>query len=141
MDSRGKGELPEGGGVGVTQGAALPTPQQHIERHATHHRAMRHWRERAVDPSSWTNSLPGARNVCYRRRNAWAPGTAVVMSSCDGQPGQAWAVKPDGTIRIHGQCLDYARYGAGRKLSVHLAAYTGTSSQQWSNVITHLTWK
>ena len=35
-----------------------------------------------------------------------ADANPVVISSCDGQAAQNWTVKPDGTLRFAGKCLD-----------------------------------
>jgi hypothetical protein len=64
--------------------------------------------------------------------NATASGTPIEIASCDGGADQDWNSAPDGTIRIHGQCIDYAKQGSAPKASIHLSRCTGTPTQQWS---------
>jgi alpha-tubulin suppressor-like RCC1 family protein len=63
--------------------------------------------------------------------NSAASGTKVVIGPCDGSAAQDWTVDPDGTIRIHGQCLDLYRSGKASKTPVDLFACTGGPGQQW----------
>ena len=41
--------------------------------------------------------------------NTTANGAQIQISTCGGQASQQWTMEPDGTLRIHGKCLDVAR--------------------------------
>ena len=59
-----------------------------------------------------------------------ADGTTVVARQCGpGVSSQMWTGYSDGTLRIHGRCLDVTGPGVGAKAKV--AACTGAASQKW----------
>jgi Ricin-type beta-trefoil lectin domain len=59
-----------------------------------------------------------------------ADGTTVVAWKCNpGASSQQWTGYSDGTLRIHGRCLDVTGPGVGARAKV--AACTGAASQKW----------
>jgi DNA-binding beta-propeller fold protein YncE len=65
------------------------------------------------------------------RDDSAANDTPVVISDCDGSPGQNWTVQPDGTIQLNGKCLDVYRQEKTSKARVELWTCTGHANQQW----------
>jgi alpha-tubulin suppressor-like RCC1 family protein len=57
-------------------------------------------------------------------------GAPVVIGDCGGV-GQAWTVEGDGTIQIHGRCMDIYRERKTNRALVELYACTGGANQQW----------
>jgi hypothetical protein len=68
-------------------------------------------------------------NRCLNDKgNSTANGTAVISYTCDGSAPEKWTIAPDGTIRIHGKCLNDKGYNG---TSVDLWACSGGYNQQW----------
>lgn len=57
--------------------------------------------------------------------------TKIVIAPCDGSAAQDWTVETDGTVRIHGKCLDVFRSAKASKTPVDLWTCTGGTGQQW----------
>jgi hypothetical protein len=89
------------------------------------------WPLRAAPPGPFpagTGTISGPFNgICMTLA---ADGTTVVARHCGpGIGSQQWTGYSDGTLRIHGRCLDVIGPGAGAK--VRVAACTGAASQKW----------
>ena len=89
------------------------------------------WPLRAAPPGPFpagTGTISGPFNgICMTLA---ADGTTVVARPCGpGVSSQMWTGYSDGTLRIHGRCLDVAGPGVGAKAKV--AACTGAASQKW----------
>jgi ricin-type beta-trefoil lectin protein len=63
--------------------------------------------------------------------NSSANGTKVVVWKCDGGSSQQWAGYSDGTLRIHGKCLDVTGRSTAVAAKVDLWACNGGPSQRW----------
>ncbi len=57
--------------------------------------------------------------------NGTANGTKIVISACNNSAEQKWVAEPDGTVRIHGKCLDVSTSNA------ILHTCNGSAAQQW----------
>jgi GH25 family lysozyme M1 (1,4-beta-N-acetylmuramidase) len=57
--------------------------------------------------------------------NGTANGTKIVISACTNAAGQKWVAEPDGTVRIHGKCLN----ASGVKAI--LFTCNGSAAQRW----------
>jgi hypothetical protein len=89
------------------------------------------WPLRAAPPGPFpagTGTISGPFNgICMTLA---ADGTTVVARQCGpGVSSQMWTGYSDGTLRIHGRCLDVSGPGVGAKAKV--AACTGAVSQKW----------
>jgi hypothetical protein len=58
----------------------------------------------------------------------------IDISSCNGTSGQQWTTGPDGTVRVHGKCLDVQQGGTASGTPVDLWSCSGTGAQQWQLV-------
>jgi hypothetical protein len=63
--------------------------------------------------------------------NGTVNNTPVVISTCTGGPEQNWTIKADGSIRIHGKCLDVYRDGKRNKTKVEIWTCHSGANQQW----------
>jgi GH25 family lysozyme M1 (1,4-beta-N-acetylmuramidase) len=57
-------------------------------------------------------------------------GTKIDLWACNGSAAQQWTSKPDGTVRIHGKCLD-VHGGTSSGTPVALWACNGSVAQRW----------
>jgi Ricin-type beta-trefoil lectin domain len=57
--------------------------------------------------------------------------TPITIATCDGSPGQDWAVTGTGTLQVNGKCLDIYRDEKTNKAPVELWTCTGGANQQW----------
>jgi len=57
--------------------------------------------------------------------NGTADGTGIVVSACNNAAEQKWLAEPDGTVRIHGKCLDVSGTTA------ILFTCNGSAAQRW----------
>ncbi|HEY2004541.1 MAG TPA: ricin-type beta-trefoil lectin domain protein [Candidatus Saccharimonadia bacterium] len=65
--------------------------------------------------------------------NLSTDGTKADLFTCNGTPAQQWSLNSNGTITIHGACLDVT--GAGTTIHVKVEIYhcvSGAPNQQWS---------
>lgn len=58
-------------------------------------------------------------------------GNPIDVQPCSGGASQAWTVKPDGTLRVYGKCLDVYHAGTVNGSRVDLYGCNGTGAQQW----------
>ena len=89
------------------------------------------WPLRAAPPGPFpagTGTISGPFNgICMTLAS---DGTTVVARPCGpGVSSQMWTGYSDGTLRIHGRCLDVTGPGVGAKAKV--VACTGAASQKW----------
>jgi Ricin-type beta-trefoil lectin domain len=64
-------------------------------------------------------------------RNSRANDTAVTIWDCRSSAAQTWAIESDGTIRVHGKCLDIFQQGRHNHTQVELWTCTGKNNQRW----------
>jgi GH25 family lysozyme M1 (1,4-beta-N-acetylmuramidase) len=57
--------------------------------------------------------------------NGTANGTKIVISACTNAAAQKWVAEPDGTVRIHGKCLDVS------SATAILLTCNGSAAQRW----------
>jgi hypothetical protein len=62
---------------------------------------------------------------------ATANGTPIDVWSCNGGAAQQWTTEPDGTVRVHGECLDVQNGGTVSGTPVELWSCDGSGAQQW----------
>ncbi|MGA3154293.1 MAG: GH25 family lysozyme [Streptosporangiaceae bacterium] len=60
--------------------------------------------------------------------NSAAVGTAADLYTCDGSSAERWTYAEDGSLRIHGECLQGTGSAGGR---VRLESCSGSALQQW----------
>jgi hypothetical protein len=82
----------------------------------------------------WTyahGTLQTLGNCLAASGDGTAPGTRVVLATCDGNGAQQWAQEPDGTVRNprSGLCLDDAPGNAGSFTPLEIQPCTGATSQ------------
>ena len=63
--------------------------------------------------------------------NRTANGTRVTIGNCEKGPGGRWTIASDGTIRVHGHCLDIAGSGSSAGRQVQLWQCTGAPREIW----------
>jgi hypothetical protein len=63
--------------------------------------------------------------------NASSNDTPVTIWDCRSDAAQTWAFETDGTVRVHGKCLDIFQQGRGNRTQLELWACTGRGNQQW----------
>ena len=86
--------------------------------------------------SPWRRSCLGflrlsAGNLCLDdKNNAKANGTAVIVTRCDNSSAQRWTVVKDGSLRIHGMCLDTSKH----------SLTTGAMAVLWTPKPVHANW-
>ncbi len=68
------------------------------------------------------------------RNDSSADGTWIVAAPCNDSAEQNWTVETDGTIQIHGKCLDVYRERKGNNTPIDLWPCTGRGNQQWTPV-------
>jgi hypothetical protein len=66
-------------------------------------------------------------------KNASTNGNPVQSSACGTTTEQKWTVMPDGTVRIHGKCLDVSNLSTldGAGIDLYTCSSTRAASQQW----------
>ncbi len=75
---------------------------------------------------------PNATNQCMDvNTNTDVNGNAVQLWTCNGVPGQQWAMDADGTVRAFGKCLDIQGNGTANFTKVQLWDCDQAGGQQW----------
>ena len=64
-------------------------------------------------------------------------GNSVQMDGCLETPAQEWTIEADGTIRIHGLCLDTAGQGTAASTLVVINTCNGAATQIWTPDSSH----
>ncbi|MFB9183088.1 ricin-type beta-trefoil lectin domain protein [Dactylosporangium sucinum] len=81
-------------------------------------------------PPSTTGRLVGVgSNKCVEYRSG--DNRRVVLDTCDGRSNQHWEVRPDGTVRADGLCLDVQNAGTANRTLVQVYGCNGTPAQKW----------
>jgi hypothetical protein len=62
-------------------------------------------------------------------RNSDANGAKVVIWKCDGRQAENWTIAQDGTVRIHGKCLDVP--ALSNNAGMRLWSCNGTPGENW----------
>jgi beta-glucosidase len=61
--------------------------------------------------------------------NHTANGSKIDLWACNGSAAQQWTVEPNGTVRIHGKCLNVQ--GSATGTPADLWSCNGSAAQQW----------
>jgi YVTN family beta-propeller protein len=86
----------------------------------------------AIQPASGPIVSGYRADTCVADRGDSAVNdTPVTTATCDGSPGQHWAVTSTGTLQVHGKCLDIYREEKTNKAPVEIWTCTGGANQQW----------
>jgi alpha-tubulin suppressor-like RCC1 family protein len=95
----------------------------------------------ASDPAGVTPGSAGPIVSGYRGSKcvaalggATAPGTKVVLSSCDGSAGQGWIAGSDGTLQDGGARMSVHGASQASKALIELDPCDGSGGQQWNAV-------
>ncbi|HEY6277733.1 MAG TPA: ricin-type beta-trefoil lectin domain protein [Streptosporangiaceae bacterium] len=87
---------------------------------------------------SWTppaSPVPsGVAGKCMDdRNNATSNGNPIQSAACTTSSRQKWTVMPDGTVRIHGKCLDVSGLSSldGAAIDLYTCSSARLASQQW----------
>jgi hypothetical protein len=64
--------------------------------------------------------------------SAGSDGTPLILSACSGDVNQKWDVRPDGTIRTKGLCMDAAAGATAPGTIVQIANCSGNPAQQFA---------
>ncbi|MEV0568853.1 RICIN domain-containing protein [Dactylosporangium sp. NPDC050588] len=86
-------------------------------------------------PQVTTGQLVGVGSrMCLEYRSG--QNNQAVIDACDRagsrNTNQRWTIRPDGSIRADGGCLDVANAGKGNGNAVQLYSCNGTVAQQWT---------
>ncbi|HWG23184.1 carbohydrate-binding protein [Actinospica sp.] len=80
-----------------------------------------------------TGAVTGINGLCAANQNVLnTEGNPIVVSGCDGDPGQQWSPYSDGTVRVQGGCLDVVSAGTTSGTNVDWYACNGSNAQNWT---------
>jgi len=81
-----------------------------------------------------TGQTTGLNGLCLSNQGVLnTEGNPMVLSSCDGDPGQQWSTYSDGTVRVQGGCLDVVSAGTTSGTNVDWYPCNGTAAQGWAH--------
>ena len=124
----------DGSVVGVQSGLCLDVTgastanNSAIELWTCNGGANQHWSDRPVNATSV--ALQGtASGRCLDAPNA-ADGTKMLLWDCNGDNNQQWVRQSNGTVTVHGKCLDVSG-GTAPGGQAEIVGCSGGSSQKW----------
>ncbi|MGD0557314.1 MAG: carbohydrate-binding protein [Streptosporangiaceae bacterium] len=80
-----------------------------------------------------TGPITGIDGLCVANQDVVnTEGNPMVVSSCDGDPGEQWSVYSDSTLRVQGGCLDVVGAGTTSGTDVDWYPCNGTVAQDWT---------
>lgn len=80
-----------------------------------------------------TGEISGIDGQCLTNASVLnTEGNPMIVSACDGDPGQEWSVYSDGTLRVQGGCLDVVGAGTSSGTDVDWYPCNGTAAQTWT---------
>jgi len=81
-----------------------------------------------------TGQVPGIDGRCLANQNVLnTEGNPMVVTTCDGDPGEQWSPYTDGTLRVQGGCLDVVGAGTTSGTDVDWYPCNGTPAQDWTH--------
>jgi F5/8 type C domain/Ricin-type beta-trefoil lectin domain len=81
-----------------------------------------------------TGPVTGIGGLCLANQNTLnTEGNPIVVSNCDGDPGEQWSPYSDGTVRVQGGCLDVVSAGTTSGTNVDWYACNASAAQDWTH--------
>src|SRR5450755_1456374 len=81
-----------------------------------------------------TGPVTGINGLCLANQNSLnTEGNPIVVSNCDGDPGEQWSPYSDGTVRVQGGCLDVVSAGTTSGTNVDWYACNASAAQDWTH--------
>src|SRR5216683_2677635 len=81
-----------------------------------------------------TGAVKGINGLCLANQNSLnTASNPIVVSACNGSPGQQWSPYTDNTLRVQGGCLDVVSAGTTSGTNVDWYPCNGTAAQNWSH--------
>jgi hypothetical protein len=81
-----------------------------------------------------TGPVTGIDGLCLANQNTLnTEGNPIVVSNCDGDPGEQWSPYSDGTVRVQGGCLDVVSAGTTSGTDVDWYACNASAAQGWTH--------